>query len=235
MDIPTKLLHIPCLRRLCVRVDFQRRMCDNIFALRAEEVLPTAIMDRRMFLKSAAAGSALPLVFGEALHTLADENNSVTPTSVPAMKIVIAADPFALTLKDALIAHLKEKGHTVTDVGAAQNKEIPYYDSAPVACKMLQDGSAERAVLLCGTGMGMSIVANRFKGVVASVVESIFAARMCRAINNANVLCLGAMIWGDWMAKEAVDVFLETKFTQGLDGFADFLKDAEKKVDAIRP
>jgi len=83
--------------------------------------------------------------------------------------------------------------------------------------------------------MGMSIVANRFKGVVASVVESIFAAKMCRAINNANTLCLGAMIWGDWMAKEAVDVFLETKFTQGLDGFADFLKDAEKKVEAIRP
>ena len=83
--------------------------------------------------------------------------------------------------------------------------------------------------------MGMSVIANRFKGVVASVVESVFAARMCRTINNANTLCLGAMIWGDWMAKEAVDVFLETKFTQGLDGFADFLRDAEKKVDAIRP
>jgi len=192
-------------------------------------------MDRRTFLQSAVAGSAVPLVFGETLHALAAQSDSMTLTPVPAMKIVVAADPFALTLKDALIAHLKEKGHTVTDVGATQAKEIPYYDSAPVACKMLQDGSVERAVLLCGTGMGMSIVANRFKGVVASVVESIFAAKMCRAINNANALCFGAMIWGDWMAKEAVDVFLETKFTQGLDGFADFLKDAEKKVEAIRP
>jgi ribose 5-phosphate isomerase B len=100
---------------------------------------------------------------------------------------------------------------------------------------MLQEGKAERGLFLCGTGMGMSVIANRFKGVVASVVESVFAAGMCRTINNANVLCLGSMIWGDMMAKEAVDVFLTRKFTQGLEQFADFLKDAEKKVDAIRP
>ena len=197
-------------------------------------------MDRRIFLKSAVAGSALPLVFGEppfvqSQNALAAQTDSVTPTPIPAMKIVIAADPFALTLKDALVAHLKEKGHTIVDVGATQDKEIPYFDSAPIACKMLQDGGAEKAILLCGTGMGMAVIANRFRGVVASVVESVFSARMCRAINNANALCLGAMIWGNWMATEAVDAFLETQFTQGLDGFADFLRDAEKKVDAIRP
>ena len=197
-------------------------------------------MDRRTFLCSAVAGSALPLVFGETAfvqsqYAFAVENDSVPLTPMPAMKIVIAADPFALALKDSLVAHLKEKGHTVVDVGATQAKEIPYFDSAPIAAKMLQDGSAERAILLCGTGMGMSVIANRFKGVVASVVESVFAARMCRVINNANALCLGAMIWGDWMAKEAVEVFLSTQFTQGLEPLADFLKDAEKKVEAIRP
>jgi ribose 5-phosphate isomerase B len=100
---------------------------------------------------------------------------------------------------------------------------------------MLQEGKAERGILLCGTGMGMSVIANRYKGVVASVVESVFAAGMCRTINNANVLCLGSMIWGEMMAAEAVDVFLTRKFTQGLEQFADFLKDAEKKVEAIRP
>jgi len=83
--------------------------------------------------------------------------------------------------------------------------------------------------------MGMSVIANRFKGVVAAVVESVFAAGMCRSINNANALCLGAMIWGDWMAKGAVDVFLERTFTQGLEPLADFLKDAKRKIDAIRP
>jgi ribose 5-phosphate isomerase B len=100
---------------------------------------------------------------------------------------------------------------------------------------MLQEGKAERAILLCGTGMGMAVIANRFKGVVASVVESVYAAGMCRTINNANALCLGSMIWGEWMAQEAVDVFLSRKFTEGLPQFADFLKDAEKKVEAIRP
>jgi len=63
--------------------------------------------------------------------------------------------------------------------------------------------------------MGMSVIANRFKGVVDSVVESVLAAKMSRAINNANALCLGSVIWGEWMDKEAVDAFLNTKFTAG--------------------
>jgi len=193
------------------------------------------MMNRRKFIQSVVAVSALPSVFGKAESVLADGSSSVPLTPPPAMKIVIAADPFALLLKDSLLAHLKEKGHEVTDVSTVSGKDTPYYDSAPVACKMLQDGTAERAILLCGTGMGMSIIANRYKGVVASVVESVFAAGMCRTINNANALCLGSMIWGDMMAREAVDVFLSRKFTQGLEQFADYLKDAEKKVEAIRP
>lgn len=150
-------------------------------------------------------------------------------------KIVVAADPFAVGLKDAIVAHLKGKGYQISDVGATTTQEIPYYDGAVAACKAVQSGAAGRAILFCGTGMGMSIIANRFKGVTASVVESVFAAKMCRAINNANVLCLGQMLWGEWMAKEAVDVFLKTEFTEGLDGIAGFLKEAIKKVDAIRP
>lgn len=151
------------------------------------------------------------------------------------MKVIIAADPFALTLKKAVAEYLKEKGHDVIDLGSTTEKEIPYFDCAPVACQALQAGKADRAILMCGTGMGMSIVANRFKGVTAAVVESVFAAKMCRAINNANALCLGSMIWGDWMAKEAVEAFLTTNLADGLPQFADFLKDANKKVEAIAP
>ncbi|MDR3234004.1 MAG: RpiB/LacA/LacB family sugar-phosphate isomerase [Planctomycetaceae bacterium] len=151
------------------------------------------------------------------------------------MNIVVAADPFALALKDAIVAHLKEQGHTVQDVGSQSGKDSAYYDCIPVAAKILQEKKAEKAVLFCGTGMGAAIVANRFPGVVAAVVESVFAARMSRTINNANAICLGGMIWGEWMAKEAVDVFLKTEFTEGLPQFCDFLKAAEKKVDAIRP
>jgi ribose 5-phosphate isomerase B len=150
-------------------------------------------------------------------------------------KIVVAADPFAVGLKDAIVAHLKGKGYEVSDVGATAAQAVPYYDGAVAASKVLQAGGAEKAILFCGTGMGMSIVANRFKGVTAAVVESVFAAKLCRAINNANALCLGQMIWGEWMAKEAVDTFLKTEFTEGLDGFACFLKEAVQKVDVIRP
>ena len=81
--------------------------------------------------------------------------------------------------------------------------------------------------------MGMSIVANKCKGIRASVVESVFATKMCRTINNSNVLCLGAMIWGEAMALDAVDTFLNTAFTSALPQFADFLKEAAKKVDAF--
>lgn len=151
------------------------------------------------------------------------------------MKIVVAADPFAVTLKDALLAHLKEKGHEVFDIGSMKDKEVAYFECCPAACKMIQDKKAERGIFLCGSGMGMSVVANRFDGIVAAVTESVFATKMSRAINNANVLCLGAMIWGEWMAKEAVDTFLTTGFTEGLEPLADFLKAAEKKVEAIRP
>ena len=146
--------------------------------------------------------------------------------------VLIAADPFAKTLKDAIVAHLNEKGYTVIDLGTPD--DLPYHEGAVAACRAIQSGKADRAILLCGTGMGMSVIANRFKGIVASVVESVFAARMCRAINNANVLCLGSMIWGDWMANEAVDAFLNTQFTEGLEPLADYLRDAEERVRAIR-
>jgi ribose 5-phosphate isomerase B len=150
-------------------------------------------------------------------------------------KILVAADPYAVSLRDAVVAHLKSKGYEVTDFSTSQGKACPYFEGAVAVCKALQAGEAGRAILFCGTGMGMSIVANRFKGCTASVVESVYAAKMCRAINNANVLCLGQMIWGADMAKAAVDVFLNTKFTEGLEGLSDFLRDACEKVEAIRP
>ena len=121
------------------------------------------------------------------------------------------------------------------DLGATEEKTIPYYESCVTACQALQAGTGDRAILMCGTGMGMAVIANRFKGITAAVVESVFAARMCRAINNANVLCLGSMIWGEWMAREAVEAFLTTNLADALPQFADFLKEADQKVQAIAP
>ena len=197
-----------------------------------------------MFLKETAislsAGAALGFSSGLGIASPAAAPESPIRSATPpketkSMKIILAADPFALTLKKAILAGLKEKGHEVTDLGATEEKAVPYYESCVTACRALQAGKGERAILLCGTGMGMAVVANRFKGVTAAAVESVFAARMCRAINNANALCLGSMIWGDWMAREAVEVFLTTNLADGLPQFADFLKEAAKKVEAIDP
>ena len=149
--------------------------------------------------------------------------------------ILVAADPFAVGLKNAVVKHLEERGFAVKDLGATDaNKDKPYFESAVEVCRALQKGDAKRAFLFCGTGMGMNMIANRFKGVRAAVVESVFAAKMCRAINDANVLCMGQMIWGDMMANAAADAFLDTKFTETLEPLATFLEDARKKVEAIR-
>ncbi len=190
---------------------------------------------RRTFLAQAGAvGTALA---GAAALTAKAENQTTEAKKTMAdnKKILVAADPYAVSLKDAIVAHLKGKGFEVTDFSSNQGKACPYYEGAVAACKALQAGEAGRAILFCGTGMGMSIVANHFKGVTASVVESVYAAKMCRAINNANVLCLGQMIWGTDMAKAAVDVFLDTRFTEGLEGISGFLHEACGKVEAIRP
>lgn len=149
------------------------------------------------------------------------------------MNIVIAADPFAVDLKQSVKNHLEEQGHTLLDVGATPDREVPYYDAASSACRLIQDGKAERGVLFCGTGMGMSIVANKFRGVIASCVESVFAARMARVINDSNVLTIGAMIVAGWMANEMVDAWMNAKHTEGLDRFADFLREAVQRVGAI--
>lgn len=180
-------------------------------------------MKRRTFLQ-AGLGAAAVVATGIPRAEASEEHK---------MNIVIAADPFAVELKDAIKEHLEKKGHKVVDVGATKDKELPYYDCAPIAAKMLQSGEAERGILFCGTGAGMCIVANKFKGVTAVCVESVFSAKMARAINNSNVITLGAMIVAPWMAKVMVDAWMDTKHTEGLEDFAAFLKDACGKVNAL--
>jgi len=200
-------------------------------------------MDRRDFLYSSVGLGTVSLVMSASLTGTTQAETLQTTQSPPSQEkpkmntdkpILIAADPFAVALKDAITAHLKGKDYQIIDLGATTTHEVPYYDGAVAVCRAIQAGQADRGILFCGTGMGMSVIANRFRGVVAAVVESVFAAQMSRTINNANVLCLGSMIWGEWMAKEAVDTFLNTQFTEGLEPLSDFLRDAEKKVNAIR-
>lgn len=149
------------------------------------------------------------------------------------MRIVLAADPWGRELKDAIKAHLIEAGYQVEDLGGTQDHDVNYYDVAPVAARKIQHHEADRAVLCCGTGMGMAIVANKFKGVYASVVESVKTAGLCSAINKANVLTLGGMIMTPPDALQAVDAWLNTAHTQGLEEHKDFLVHALDAVAAV--
>ena len=134
------------------------------------------------------------------------------------MRIAIGADKGGFALKNLLCKYLEDKGLAVTDHGIFDlEKPNCYPASASAVATAVQKGEAERGILVCGSGMGMAITANKHKGVYAAVVESVYTTRMCRQVNNANVLCLGAMILGEGMAREMVDVFLSTDFLSGLE------------------
>ncbi|OGO79689.1 MAG: sugar phosphate isomerase [Clostridiales bacterium GWC2_40_7] len=148
------------------------------------------------------------------------------------MRIAIGSDKSGFYLKEAILKHLLEKGYEVDDFGTKSFENgIPYFEVAPVVAKKVQSGEYERGILICGTGMGMAVVANKYKGVYAAVVESVYAAAKCRAINNANILTMGGWMIADIMALEMVDAFLNTEFTHGLEEWRQvFLKNACKKV-----
>jgi len=131
------------------------------------------------------------------------------------MKIVIGADKGGYSIKEAVKAMLLEQGHEVIDVGTVDLKQPKSHTVIGLeAAKYIQSGQAEKGILVCGTGMGMAISANKNKGVYAAVVESVYAAEYCRKINDANVLCMGAFIIGETMAKDIVNAFLTTDFVQ---------------------
>lgn len=151
------------------------------------------------------------------------------------MRIAIASDKSGFALKEAIKKHLLELGHEVADVGT-QNMDVgvPFFEGAPKVAQMIQSGDWEKGILCCGTGMGMSIVANKYQGVYAAAVESVYAAKKCRAINNANVLCLGGWVIGEMMGIEMVDAYLNTEFTEGLEEWRqEFLKNAIVKVKKL--
>ena len=147
------------------------------------------------------------------------------------MKLALGADPFAYALKKALAEHLKARGIDVADTDGYA--ETPYFDVAEKSAKMVASGEADGAILLCGTGAGMCIVANKVAGIKAVSVESVFAAQKAKAINNANIITMGAMIVGEAMACAMADAWLDTKFAEGFEPLKDFLQGAFESVSAI--
>ena len=151
------------------------------------------------------------------------------------MKIALASDKSGFRLKEAIKAYLLAQGYEFDDLGTQDEEHgIPYYEVAPVVAAAVQAGKYDRGILICGTGMGMSLVANKYKGVFAACTESVYAAKMCRSINNANVLTMGGWTVGPEMGIEMVKAFLTTSFTQDLEPWrAEFLTKAYASVEAM--
>ena len=134
------------------------------------------------------------------------------------MKIAIGSDKSGFAAKEAVKAYLVEAGVEFDDLGTTDlNAVHPYYQVASEVAPLVQNGTYEKAVLICGTGAGMSVVSNKYKGVYAVACEGVYSAKMARAINNANVLCMGGWIVGLEMAVEMVKTFLTTAWCQDLE------------------
>ena len=134
------------------------------------------------------------------------------------MTIAIGSDKSGFAVKEAVKAWLAEAGYAFDDLGTVDPEQVhPYYQVASEVAPLVQQGNYDRAVLICGTGAGMCVVSNKFKGVYAVACEGVYSAKMARAINNANILCMGGWIVGPEMAVEMVRTFLSTDWCQDLE------------------
>ena len=127
-------------------------------------------------------------------------------------KIVLGADHGGYELKNAIRAHLEANGFETIDVGTNSSESCDYPVFASKLCQKLQNGEADLGILVCGTGIGMSMAANKHKGIRAACCSDTFSARLTRLHNNANVLCLGARVLGAGLALDLVDNFVSAEF-----------------------
>ena len=131
------------------------------------------------------------------------------------MKIAIGCDEAAFDLKQVIIEHLKAKGYEVDDFGAEKGEVVLYPDVAYKVADEIASGHYERGILLCGTGIGMSICANKVPGVRAAVCHDPFSAQRARKSNDAQIMCLGERVVGKELAKCLVDIWLTCEFAGG--------------------
>lgn len=131
------------------------------------------------------------------------------------MNIAIGADHGGFELKQQLIELVETLGHQINDVGCYTKESVDYPRFAEAVCKEIVESNANVGILVCGTGIGMSIAANRHRRIRAALCDDDYTARMSREHNNANVLCLGARVIGLGVAEEIVKVWLTTDFAGG--------------------
>ena len=128
------------------------------------------------------------------------------------MKIAVGSDHGGFELKQLVIDFLKKIGQEVDDVGCYNTESVDYPDVADKVCAGVQSAACERGILICGTGIGVSIAANRNRDIRAALCHESYTARMSREHNNANVLCLGGRVLGPEIALDIVGTWVETEF-----------------------
>jgi ribose 5-phosphate isomerase B len=129
--------------------------------------------------------------------------------------IALASDHGGVELKDLLKAQLQTEGYDVLDLGTNGSASVDYPDYAKAVADALSSGAAARGVLVCGTGIGISIAANRYAHVRAALIHDAFGSKMCRQHNDANVIVFGGRTIGSEVAKDCLEVFLTTEFEGG--------------------
>jgi ribose 5-phosphate isomerase B len=140
---------------------------------------------------------------------------SIMPEKKKKIDLMIGADHAGFELKETILKTLSAKGLRLEDVGTFSNESVDYPDFAIKVARAVADGRAKSGILICGTGIGMSITANRLSGVRAALCNDLYTARMSRAHNNANILALGSRVVGPGLAQAIVQTFLETPFEKG--------------------
>ena len=131
------------------------------------------------------------------------------------MDLAIGCDHGGIDLKNLVVALLQEEGCRVIDKGCHTHDSVDYPDFAQAVCAAVNSGEVQRGILICGTGIGMSMAANRHPGIRAALCHELFTARMSREHNDANILCLGARVIGPGLALEIVRTWLHTDFAGG--------------------
>jgi ribose 5-phosphate isomerase B len=131
------------------------------------------------------------------------------------MKITVGSDHGGYDLKKIIISYLQGAGIEVIDAGCYSGDSVDYPDFADKVCRETRSGACDLGILICGTGIGMSIAANRYRDIRAALCHEAFTARMSREHNNANILCLGARVIGSEVALDIVRVWIKTEFAGG--------------------
>ncbi|MCF8512017.1 MAG: ribose 5-phosphate isomerase B [Rhodobacteraceae bacterium] len=131
------------------------------------------------------------------------------------LRIALSSDHAAIPLRQALAAHITAKGWTAVDIGPTTPESTPYPEHGAAAARLVASGDCRLGIILCGTGQGIMLAANKVKGIRCGVCSDTFSARMIRLHNDANMLSIGARVVGEGLALDIVDAFLSAEFEGG--------------------